>query len=468
MSCDATTASCIARSEQCERSTDSAKWLSFPFVSFLLSALFNFFFTLYTLCTATSLCILIYQLATARSTATDGTSTATEDSSVPATDKALMAAIVFSLLFDLLYFSLRLHNRAKSAHSRMTYAAYFREKPASLLRLWGRSPHHRRLFFRWYAALGWMTALDVLAVCVCVIPVQATAKPVEMYVWSPLDRPLDVYHQILSIMSTVLEMVVLLECVVEGCRRCCGPQHPNVMVWHPQTGSLTAIHPHQYQEALLQQQQQQGGTPPHAGGGGGSFASLDDHPVHPPPAYGHQDMEDAYIVPSHPHPYMAHQYGQPQQHQQLPYSHQQPYMQPPMQFAPPHQLYAQQQQQPYVQQPYSEQVEGEEQVEGRPRQVKVNHSKVELQVEGKVDGEVEEERGEGEGGELGAVTAPLVMMMSPALMDDDSGAAAGASASGPRVMLRVRPSDADRLEEHNSRSQALSSPRYAVVHMSST
>ena len=442
MSVSATTASSIARSQP-SRSSDVAQRLSFPYFSFLFSALFNLFFLLFTLTTATSLCILVYERVTA---------------TLEPGDQVLMGTIVASLMVDLVFFSVWLHNRATSAYSRMTYAAYFREKPASLLRLWGKSSHHRRLFFRWHGALRWMTALDVVAVLVCVMPVHVNAKPGALYDGSPLARPLDVYHQVLTVLATMLELIVVCECVLEVCRRSCGPNYPNVMVWHPETGTLSPIHPHQYHDALLQQQQQT--TPPHATRGVSSFAPTNDHPVYAPPAYGHQDIEDAYTQP-----HMPQQYVQPAQQQHNPYSHQQRHMQTPMAFVQPshQQSYARLQDEQL-------QVEGEEQVEGQPRRQRSKGDEkaddLAKPAPAAAEGEEDDEGGaEGQGGELGAATAPLVMMMSPALMDEDDNPAA--DVSRPRVMLRVRPSDADRAEVNNPRPQVLSPPRYAVVHMSS-
>ena len=428
MSLDATTASGIARHEP-ERSSDSADKLSFAYFSLLLSALFNLFFLLFTACTAASFCILVYQAATY--------------TAFPSEDQKLLVAIVVSLVIDLLYFSLRLHNRATSPNSTNTYAAYFREKPASLLRLWGRSSHHRRLFIRWQGALRWMVPLDMLAIVVCVIPVHSLAQPMQLYTTQSLAQWLDVYHQMLTAMSLMLEMVVALEVVLDALRRCCGPTHPNVLMWQPETGHLTPVHPHEYQEALIRQQQQS--TPPHHSRGVSTFVADNDHPVYAPPAYGHQDVEDAYNS--------THQQQQPRQ--PLPYHQQQPHMQ-----------HSQSLHQPYARLHKEQQVEDEGRLEGQPR-----HGKGERD-NGGVEGsrrpaaaeEEEGEEGEGEGGELGAATAPLVMMMSPALMDEDGATAA----SRPRVMLNVRPSDADRAEVDNPRRQALSSPRYAVVHMSST
>ena len=432
MSIDATTASSIARSQP-ERQSDFPRRLSFAYLAFVLSALFNLLFLTFTVANAASLCILLFQ--------------ATNSPPLPQADSILLGAIVVSLLVDLLYFSLRLHNRATSPYSRITYAAYFREKPASLLRLWGRPSHHRRLFFRWYAALTWMVPLDLCALLVCVLPVHLNANPHELFAQTPDMKVLDVYHQVLSAIATVLELVVAMECVLQMCQRCCGPVYPNVLVWHPQTGSLTNIHPHQYHEALVNRQI----TPPHNSHGVNSFAPVDQHPVHPPPAYGHQDIEDAYTAPHH----QPLQYAPPQQQA---YFQQQPYSQPPpLPSTRP------------TRKPYAQlRGEGEEQVEGQSKGGKVDKDeKVEEPEEGKEDdGEAvdeEEERG-GEGGELGAETAPLVMMMSPALMDDDGAAAA----PRPRVMLHVRPSDADRPDERSARLQSTSSPRHPVVHMSST
>ena len=445
MSLDATTASSIARSQP-ERSSDFAKCMSFPYCSFILSALFNLFFLLYTLVAASSLCILIYQHA--------------NNPPLSTTDLTLLGALVVALVIDVLYFSLRLHNRAKSPYSAITYTAYFREKPASVLRLWGKSSHHRRLYFRWHAALRWMVPLDVVALFLCVLPVHVNAQPMQLYDAQPVGHVIDVYHQALTMLATMLEIVVGMECVLELCRRCCGPEYPNVLLWHPETGNLTPVHPHEYHERMVHQQQQS--TPPHTNRAVNSFAPSDDHPVYAPPAYGHQDMEDAYMLPPHPNMPPQHQYAhqQPQQQRQPPYMpQQQPYMQPPTQYMQPLQ-------QPYARLQRQQVGEDEEQVEGQPREGKANgkDEKVGRQNEGKTGDDEEDGEEGGEGGELGAATAPLVMMMSPALMDEDNAVAA----SRPRVMLRVRPSDADRAEERTPRQQALSPPRYAVVHMSST
>ena len=414
MSVSATAASSIARNEPA-RSTDTVPKLSFAYISLLLSALFNLFFLLYTICTATSLCILILQYSNSDHDAFD--------------DRYLLGAIVVSLFFDLLYFSLRLHNRAQSPYSTTTYAAYFREKPASLLRLWGRSSHHRRLYFRWQGALRWMVPMDVLALAVCVLPVHVNAQLMQSYVEPSVPKLLEVYHTVLTSMSWSLEAVVILECALEVVRRLFGPTYPNVLMWHPETGSLTPVHPHQYQEAMARHQQQLNSTLP--------FASAEDQPEYGPPAYGHQDLEDGYTMS-----------------QQLP---QASYMQ-----QSPHGAHAQYvQQQHYARQP-SDQAEGEQRAEGQPRVGKVEGKRANGRVKGAGE-DNEGEEGQGEGGELGAATAPLVMMMSPALMDDDNVSAA--AMSSPRVMLRVQPSDADSAEEHNPR---VASPRYAVVHMSST
>ena len=452
MSLDATTASSMAR-QQPQQSSDFPHKASLAFCSLVLSALFNLFFLFFTLINATALCMLLYQVSTATPSLSD---------------QFLLAAIVVSLLVDLLYFSLRLHNRATSPHSRITYAAYFREKPASLLRLWGVSSHHRRLFYRWQAALRFMLPLDLFAVVVCVVPVHAASSPAMLYQKEPVHNMVDMYHQALTMLSTMLELVVAMECVLEVCRRCCGPRYPQVLVWHPQTGSLSSIHPHEYQQALLQQQQTQ---PDHAAAARVSpprFVPSDEHPVHPPPAYGHQDIEDAYSMPPGPHvphPYMQpypHPHAHPQHHQQ-PQWQQQPYYQPQPYKTPPKQQSRQRSQQPQLHaQPYHDEAHDEEQVEGRMREAKLDDERAEGQMEGTAAAQEDEEdeEGDGQGGELGAVTAPLVMMISPELDDD--------VASRPRVMMRARASDADRLEEHNPRPQPLSPPRYAVVHMSST
>ena len=456
MSVSAQMASNIARNEP-ERSTDTAERFSFANFSLLLSGLFTLLSCLFTVATVASFGIMAYQLGN------------TVDRKLPDSDNALLAAIMLSVIVDVLYFGFRLRSRSKSPYSNMTYAAHFREKPAAMVRLLGKSSHHRRLYFRWQGAMRWMVPLDVLAVVVCVIPVHVNSNPAALYKFQPLDTPLDAYHQVLAAMATMLEIVVGLECVLEMLRRCFGPEYPNLLMWHPQTGHLTPVHPHQYQEALLQQEQQRQMTPPHATRVVSAVASVDGHPVHPPPAYGHQDVEDAF--PSPPNPHMPSPRMQPQlqphlQQQQLYYQQQQPYYQPQRYIQPHLQHYQQQpqlphpyyQQQPHMQppmqyshpphppypQPRHEQVEGAEQVEGQPREGKVDKDeKDDEQVEGESGaGEPEGEEGEGydRGGESGAATAPLVMMMSPALMDEESAAAA----SRPRVMLNVRPSDADR------------------------
>ena len=472
---DATTASSVVRDEL-KRTTYSVERLSFAYVSLLLSALFSLFFLLFTVCTATSFCIMVYQRAINRD-------------SVTASSVMLPACASFSLLVDLLFFSLRLHNRAKARDSRITYAAYFREKPASLMRLWGRSSHHRRLFIRWQGALVWMVPLDLLAVVLCVVPVHANANPMQLYLRASLDVPLDLYNHVLTAVSTCLEIVVALEFVVEVCRRCCGQ---NVVMLHPETGLLNLGHPHEYQEALQN-------TPPQTSRTASSLAPDDEHPVYAPPAYGYQDLEDAHHM-------------QPQQQSK----HSQPQLHIPRSMEPSQEAYTRLR---------NERLEGEERGEGRLREGKVEeYESVNKRVrsapgfgtaarEGEPDSpserrkrqdedgtaaavacagprvmlrvrpsdadraerhrspraleEAEEEGGGGEGGELGAATEPLVMMMSPALMDDDGAAAEGVGA-GPRVMLRVRASDADRPDDRSEvRAQALNLPRYSVLHMSS-
>ena len=428
MTVSATAASSMARSEPAH-TADTVRKLSFPYASLLLSALFNFIFLLFTICTATSLCILIQRY-----------------SSHPQDvfpDRFLLAAIVCSLAVDLLYFSLRLHNRAQTPNSSTTYAAYFREKPASLLRLWGRSSHHRRLYFRWQGhALRWMVPMDVLAVCVCVLPVHVTAAQMANYTGWDVPKLLIVYHTILTSMSWSLEAVVLLELLLSVVRRCVEPEQPNVLMWHPETGSLTPVHPHAYGEAMARQQSSS--TLP--------FVAAHDQPEWGPPAYGEQDIEDSYTA-------------QQQQHNPT-YIHQQSYG--------PHRAYSPQKQHAQHARHHSDhQLEGAQRAEGQPQEGKAEHerghrrqrSAVHPAAAAAVDVN-EGVEGQGEGGELGAATAPLVMMMSPAVMDEDNGAASLA-ATAPRVMLHVRPSDADATEQRNPRAAAMASPRYAVVHMSS-
>ena len=468
LSVGATTESRLTRQEPV-RDSDFPKKLSFPYASFLVSALFNVFFLLWTLTTSVSLCIVLYQLLQ------PGGSTAD--------NQQLTGVLSVSLLFDLLFFSWRLHNRASAAGSSIGRAAYFREKPAAIWRLCGSSPHHRRLFFRWQPLLRWMLPLDLLAFAICVLPVHVVLQPQQLYNWPADTLRLDAYQQALRIMATVMEVVVALEAVIELFRRCCGPRDTQyTVVWHPAARTPNG---QQYRQALLQR------TPPHTARGRFAFAPpASEHPVHPPPAY--EDIEHSYSMPPAPPPHLQqYQYPQPhsqqqQQQQHMPYYQQQlpyPYMPNPMQQHPypaPHQPQSQPQPQPHQQ---HEEVEGAEQVEGRPREGKVDDERAEGQVEG-VRRQARREGGEGvegeggEGGEQGAVTAPLVMMMSPALMDeegDGDGIAAvstdgggGAALSWPRVMLSARASDADRLEAPNQRPQVLSPPRYAVVHMSST
>ena len=454
MSVSAQTASALARNEP-PCSADCVDKLSFAYISLVLSVLFHLVFTLFTACTISTFFIIAYQL----------NNNDYEDHKLPSSDNNLLAFTIVSALVDVLYFWCRLRNRAKSAHSATTYAAYFREKPAALFRLCRRSPHHRRMFFRWQGALRWMVPLDVIAVVVCVIPIHVNASPQLLYTMQGLDDPLNVYHYVLTAVSTVLEAVVAMECLLEFCRRWCGPEYPDMLLWHPQTGNLAPIHPHQYQEALLHHQH----TPPHAVRAV-SYAPASAHPVHPPPAYGHQDVDGGFAAAAH-QVHMPQQYMQPQRltyrqqylqqqnfaytnmqpqnvqpHYQSYYAQQQPYMQPPLQYAQP------QQQQQYYARPHSEQLEGEPRAEGQPRESKVDNDE---KADGVVDGgtgaggdKYGEEVG-GQGGEQGAATEPLVMMMSPALMDDDDDA--NAAAPGPRVMLRVRPSDADRAEDDDPR-----------------